>query len=187
MKRITTIVLVVAMLISLVACGGTKQESTGQTALEILETVWDSYSENQKFAIMGGGPEFEQSVMDAPGAFELKDEDTVDSVLGFPSSSVALLKEAASMMHAMNQNTFTAGAYHISKSGDVEMLISDLEDNILNRQWMCGFPDRLLIVKVDQNTLISAFGEETNIEYFKDRILTAYPASEIVVEESLMR
>ena len=185
MKRITTIVLVVAMLISLVACGGTKQESTGQTALEILETVWDSYSENQKFAIMGGGPEFEQSVMDAPGAFELKDEDTVDSVLGFPSSSVALLKEAASMMHAMNQNTFTAGAYHISKSGDVEMLISDLEDNILNRQWMCGFPDDLVIYSVGASYVVAAFGAEDVVDNFEDALTGAYASAKVLYDEDL--
>lgn len=187
MKKITTMLLVVAMLISLVACASDQQESTGQTALQILETVWESYEVNQKFAIMGGGPEYEQSIMDVPGAFELKDEEAVDALLGFPTSSVALIKEAASMMHAMNQNTFTAGAYYVSNAGDVEMLISDLEDNILNRQWMCGFPDTLLIVKVDPNILVAAFGEGANIEYFKDRILTAYTGAEVVSEENLAR
>ena len=99
--------------------------------------------------------------------------------------SIALIDDAASMMHAMNQNTFTAGAYHVANAGDVEMLISDLEDNIMNRQWMCGFPDTLVIVKVDANTLVSAFGEATNIENFKNKLTAAYSGAEVVSEQSL--
>jgi len=189
MKRITTILLALAMVLSLVACGSSQSgsESTGETPLQILETVWDSYTDSEKFPIMGGGPEFDQSVMDAPGAFATTDGEAIDSLLGFPDSSLALIDDAASMMHAMNQNTFTAGAYHVSNPGDVEMLISDLEDNILNRQWMCGFPDTLIIVKVDTNTLVSAFGEATNIENFKARITEAYAGAEVVSEQSLVQ
>ncbi len=187
MKKITTMLLVVAMLVSLVACGSEEPKSTGETPLQILETVWDLYSEEYRFPIMGGGPEFEQSVMDAPGVFSSTDGEAIDSLLGFPSSSIALVKDAASMMHAMNQNTFTAGAYYVSNPGDVEMLISDLEDNILNRQWMCGFPDTLIIVKVDPNILVSAFGEASNIEYFKNAILSAYTDAKVESEQSLAR
>ena len=187
MKKITTMLLVVAMLISLVACGSGKagEQSTGETPLEILVNVWDAYTDDEKFSIMGGGPEIDQSIMDEPGEFALTDGEAIDILLGFPDSSLALITEAASIMHAMNQNTFTAGAYHVSNPGDVEMLISDLEDNIMNRQWMCGFPDTLLIVKVDANTLVSAFGEATNIENFKNRIIESYSGAEVVSEKSL--
>ena len=189
MRRITTMMLVVAMVLSLAACVGSKagDKSVGETPLEILSNVWDSYSDSEKFPIMGGGPEFDQSVMDGAGEFATTDGEAIDSLLGFPSSSIALVKEAASIMHAMNQNTFTAGAYYVSNSGDVEMLISDLEDNIMSRQWMCGFPDTLIIVKVDANTLVSAFGEATNIENFKNRILDVYSVAEVVSEQSLVQ
>ena len=87
MKKFTTMLLVVAMVLSLVACGSDQagNESTGETPLQILETVWDSYTDSEKFPIMGGGPEFEASVMDAPGAFDLTDGEAADSLLGFPS------------------------------------------------------------------------------------------------------
>lgn len=187
MKKITTMLLIVAMMISLVACGNDQPEnqSTGETPLQILTNVWESYMDSEKFPISGGGPEFEQMTMDVPGAFETTDGEAIDSLLGFPSSSIALINDAASIMHAMNQNTFTAGAYHVSNEGDMEMLISDLEDNIMSRQWMCGFPDTLIIVKVDANTLISAFGEATNIEVFKTKITEYYTGAEVVSEQSL--
>lgn len=187
MKKITTLLSAVAMTFLLVACGsnGAGNKGTGDTPLQVLTNVWETYADDEKFAVMGGGPEFEQSVMDEPGAFALDDAETVDAMLGFPDASVALIKEAASIMHAMNQNTFTAGAYHVSNPGDVEMLISDLEDNIMNRQWMCGFPDTMIIVKVDDNTLISAFGEAGNIELFKNKIISVYENAEVVSEKSL--
>ena len=185
MRKLTTMLLVVAMIFSLTACGSAQAGSTGETPLEILVTVWDSYLDDEKFSIIGGGPEFDQSIMDEPAEFVLTNAEAVDTLLGFPSSSIALVTEVASIMHAMNQNTFTAAAYHISNSADVEMLISDIEDNILNRQWMCGFPDTLIIVKVDANTLIVAFGEATNMETFKTRILESYSGAEVVSEQNL--
>ena len=44
MRRITTMMLVVAMVLSLAACGGSKagDKSVGETPLEILSNVWDS-------------------------------------------------------------------------------------------------------------------------------------------------
>lgn len=187
MKKITTLLLAVAMTFSLVACGSGQagNKSTGDSPLQVLTNVWDAYGDSEKFSIMGGGPEFEDSVMDEAGSFKIEDGEAVDSLLGFPSSSIALIDDAASIMHAMNQNTFTAGAYHVANAGDVEMLISDLEDNIMNRQWMCGFPDTLIIVKVDDNTLISAFGEANNIEVFKNKITSVYDSAEVVSEQSL--
>ena len=189
MRKITTFVLVVAMMISLVACGSEQagNKSAGDTPLQVLTNVWEAYEENEKFAITGGGPEFDSMVMDEAGSFDLSDEELVDSILGFPSSSVVLLKEAASIMHAMNQNTFTAGAYSVSNASDVDMLISDIEDSILSRQWMCGFPDTLVIILVDNNTLISAFGEANNIETFKDNVISVYKNAEVVSEQSLAR
>ena len=185
MRKITTMLLVVAMMFTLVACASGQAKDTGETPLEILVNVWDSYTDDQKFSIIGGGPEFDQSIMDEPAEFVISNAEAVDTLLGFPSTSIALVTEAASIMHAMNQNTFTAGAYHISNSADVEMLIGDIEDNILNRQWMCGFPDTLIIVKVDSHTLISAFGEAANIENFKDNIMNLYTGAELVCEQNL--
>lgn len=189
MKKITTLLLAVAMTFSLVACGSGQagNDSAGDSPLQVLTNVWETYGEDEKFAVLGGGPEFEESVENEPGTFNISDAEAVDAVLGFPSSSVALITEAASMMHAMNQNTFTAGAYHVSNAGDVEMLVSDLEDNILDRQWMCGFPDTLIIVSVDDNTLISAFGEANNIDIFKNKIASVYEEAEVVSEQSLAR
>ena len=52
----------------------------------------------------------------------------------------------------MNANTFTAGAFHVASSSDVDSVVSDLKDNIMNRQWMCGFPDKLVILTLSTSS-----------------------------------
>lgn len=186
MKKIFAMLLVAAMVLSMAACGKTdkKKEVSGDTPVQVLTTVWDGYADNQKFAISGG--DWDNSVMDAPGEFDAANAEALDSMLGFPQDKIEAIDAAASFMHMMNANTFTAGAYHVKDAGDVDGVVSALKDNIKNRQWMCGFPDTLLIVKVDANTVVSAFGEATNIENFKTNILAAYEGAEVVVEESLI-
>ena len=185
MKRFLAMMLVAAMMLSLVACG--KDASKGAadvTPLDALTKVWETYGEDEMFFAMGG--DMNNIVDNAPGAYDVADVEGLDAVLGFPQASVALIDEAASLVHAMNANTFTAGAYHVTDDSEVEMLIEDLKDNIMNRQWMCGFPDTLIIVKVGGSTLVSAFGNAEIIETFKTKLLEVHEGAEVVCEESLV-
>ena len=186
MKKIASVLLVAMLALCLTACGGGKDNGGAveiADATEILTTVWGTYAEDEMFAAAGG--DSENMSMEGPAKFDVSKTEELAYLLNFPAELADKIDDAASLMHMMNQNTFTAGAYHVSNPGDVEMLISDLEDNILNRQWMCGFPDTLIIVKVDANTLVSAFGEATNIENFKNRIIETYSGAEVVSEQSL--
>ena len=64
------------------------------------------------------------------------------------------------------------------------MGVSELKTSIMNRQWMCGFPDTLIIVQVGADCVVSAFGNAELIEYFKTQLCAAYGCS-VLVEESL--
>ena len=189
MKKILALVLSAAMVMSLTACGS-KGTSTGSNSeitdspVEVLTKVWDTYGENDKFFAMGG--DMNNVVDNAPGAYDVADAEGIDSVLGYPQASVGMIDEAASLVHAMNANTFTAGAYNVTETDEVEMLISDIEDNISNRQWMCGFPDTLIIVKIGSNMVVTAFGEAEIIDNFKEKLLEVYEGAEVSVEKSLM-
>lgn len=184
MKKLLAMLLAGTMMFSVTACGnsGSKEDVA---ALDALTAVWDTYEENEMFAARGG--DWNNVVDNAPGTFDITDAETLDSELGFPQSSTALIDEAASLIHMMNANTFTAGAFHVTDESEMEMLVEDLKDNILNRQWMCGFPDTLIIAEVGENTLVSAFGNAELIENFKEKITTVYEDAEIVCEESLAR
>ena len=56
----------------------------------------------------------------------------------------------------------------------------------MNNQWMCGFPETLIIVTVGEDYVVSAFGNGQVIEAFKTAITTVYGDAAVVsVEENL--
>lgn len=193
MKKLLSIFLVGMLAFSMIACSGTSSENNDVNddvvnveiadATELLTTVWDSYGEDEKFAIMGG--DYVTMVDSAPGKFDISDTESLDAMLGVPADAVASIDGAASMVHMMNANTFTAGAYHLVADADMTAYADALKENIINRQWMCGFPDTLIIVSVGDEYVVSAFGAADVIENFKTKLLEAYEAADIIYEESL--
>lgn len=154
-------------------------------ALTILTTVWDSYGENDRFAAFGGDLSDENLTMDAPGAYTLADTEVMDSALGFPAAYADKIDAAASLVNMLNANTFTCGAYHLTDQADMDDTVSAVKDNILARQWMCGFPEKLVIVTVD-DCIISIFGHNEPIDTFIEKLNEAYPTAELAVEEPIM-
>ena len=184
MKKLLAGLLVLAMVFSITACGKkSSDEASNDAPLDVLTKVWEKYEDDEKFA--AGGGDANNMVMDGPGKYDISDVEGLDVQLGFPQSSAALIDDAASLVHMMNANTFTAGVYHLSDSNEVELFVEDLKDNIMNRQWMCGFPDTLIIVKVGDSTVVSAFGNADTIEIFQKKLLLVYEDAEVYCEESL--
>ena len=85
----------------------------------------------------------------------------------------------------MNQNTFTAGAYHVVSGTDLAALCEAIRANIQNRMWCCGFPEKLIVATVD-DYVISAFGKEFAISAFTTHLAEAYPSAVIVIEEDIL-
>ena len=189
MKKLVALLLTVTLTLSLTACGGgktagtTKDDTEGKTAVDILTDVWAAYEEDEKFAIAGG--DYNTMVPDAPGAVDVSDGETLDALLGFPAASAGLIDEGASLMHMMNQNTFTAGAYHVTKSEDVQAVADAVKENIMNRQWMCGFPDDLVVYSVGTNYVLAVFGAEDVVDNFEDALETVYASTKILYDEDL--
>lgn len=156
---------------------------TAESAIDVLNSVWATYDEENKFA--AGGGDSHNMVMDEPGEFDATNTEELDATLGFPTAYADKIDEAASLMHMMNANTFTGGAYHVTNAEDVAAVCDALKENIMNRQWMCGFPETLIIVTVDDNYVVSAFGNGQIIEYFKNKLTGTFANVTVVYEESL--
>ncbi len=157
---------------------GTETEAASKT-VSVLAAGWNTYADDQKFPAMGG--DMEAMVDGAPGNYSIADAEALDAVLGFPAASIASIDEAASLMHMMNANTFTGAAYHLVEGTDAAALAEEIKTNILARQWMCGFPETLVIIKAD-DCLITAFGNGEIIENFKTKTLEANTGAELVSE-----
>ena len=189
MKRLVALMLAFVLALGLTACGGgnkgaetVKDDTEGKSAVQILEDVWAAY-EGEKFAIAGG--DYENMIMDAPGTVNVSDGETLDALLGFPAANAGMIDDGASMMHMMNQNTFTAGVYHVTKADDVQAVADAVKENIMNRQWMCGFPDDLVVYSVGTNYVAAVFGAEDIVDNFEESLEGYYASTKILYDEDL--
>ena len=157
--------------------------ASAESAVGVLNSIWATYEDENKFA--AGGGDSQNMVMDEPGAFDVTNTEELNATLGFPTDYADKIDDAASLMHMMNANTFTGGAYHVTNADDVTAVCDALKESIMNRQWMCGFPETLIIVKVNDNYLVSAFGNGEIIETFKTKLTGVYADATVVYEESL--
>lgn len=185
MKKILALLLAAVMVLSLAACtnkgseGGATSPAGAQTnqpksALEILEKVWSKYSADEKFPATGGSEK--QMKEDMPGKFDVSDAEALDFELGFPKANASEIDDAASLMHMLNQNNFSCGAYHVKDSGNVEALAGKIKENILARQWLCGFPEKLVILTVG-DYIVSVFGAGELTDTFVAKLSAEYSSA----------
>ncbi len=188
-KRILCALLAVVMVVALAACGtnGSKEDEnkvTIESPVALLDGVWGTFAEEEKFPVMGG--DFEAAVNDAAGNFNISDVENATATLHITEDSLKLVDKVGTITHAMNANTFSAAAYHLADAANAETLVNSLKDSIKSTQWMCGFPDTLIIYTVAENYVVAAFGNAEAIENFKTKLATVYGESATLnVEESL--
>ena len=151
-------------------------------ALTILNAIWNTYSDEEKFPAAGG--DSEHAVDGAPGSFDVSNADSLSYQLTFPADDASLIDSAASLVHMMNLNTFTCGAFHVADANNVARLADDLRTTIQAKRWMCGFPDKLVIVTVGQSVL-SVYGNEELVNTFRDKLLASYSAATAVYDEAI--
>ena len=181
MKKFVSLVLATVLALSLTACGKDNASDGGPvkptSALNVLETVWNTYGEDEKFPTVGGAFSDADVKENAPGAYDITDRAEADRVLGLPET--ALVDQAASLVHMMNQNTFTAAAYHATD--DPDALAQQLRDNIQQRQWMCGFPDKLAVAVVG-DYVTAVYGAEDLVDGFMNHLTGIYGVTAVYDE-----
>ena len=200
MKKIVALLMVAVMTFACVACGnaesGDNKETAGNEAVkveiadanEILTKAWDEYKasagEDIQFPIGGGYAE--SMVMDAPAKFDMAAEGAKDMLVYsfcIPAEELEKTDDAATMMNMMMANNFSSAAYHVADAANVEAVIAGIKDATLNNQWMCGFPEKMIIVTVGDEYVVSAFGNGMVIDAFETAITTVYGDAAVVSEK----
>ena len=185
MKKILALLLAAVLVFSFAACAkkeGTESSSSPsdvqtnqpKSALEILEKVWGKYTADDKFPATGGSEKHMKE--DKPGKFDVSDAEALDFELGFPKANASEIDDAASLMHMLNQNNFSCGVYHVKDSGNVEALAGKIKENILARQWLCGFPEKLVILTVG-DYIVSVFGAGELTDTFVSKLSAEYSSA----------
>ena len=188
MKKVFSLILVLTLVLTMTACGGKKQEATEPavevpaSALEILETVWAMYGADEKFPVIGG--DMGHPVNDAPGSYDLADEN-ISYTLLIPADQLKNVAEAASMVHMMNANTFTCGVFRLAEGISAADFGKAMQDAVMNNQWMCGFPETLVIQNIADTYVLVAFGVNDAITPFMNYLAAAYPQIVNLVKEAI--
>ena len=124
--------------------------------------------------------------MDGPGKFDVTKKEELDQILGLPADQASAVEDAASMLHMMNANTFTGAVYRLKDGTDMDAFGEAVKNHIKDRQWMCGFPDTFVVIRVDGSYVITAFGEAEIMETFQKNALSALDGAEVLLEEPLV-
>lgn len=200
MKKLVALLLAGVVAASCMACDTTEKKEENKVesqngaqkteikdATEVLTKAWNALADDQKFKAMGG--DAENMTMDEPGKYNLEkaEEFGLENAYCFPEAELAKIDDAATLVHAMMANNFTAGAYHVKNASDVDGIVNALKDKAANNHWMCGIPETLLIVTVGDNYVVSVFGANDIIESFKGGLTKAYgDVAKVVVEQPVV-
>lgn len=187
MKKILALILAMIMVLSFAACGNSNEPAEGEnetennevtvgSALEILETVWAQFGEDEKFYAMGG--DYDNMVDNAPGA--VSNADYLAGVLLVPAGTEVI--EAAGLVHGMNLNSFTCGAFKVA---DAAAFAETMHEAIASNQWMCGFPEKMVIATFGNEYVVAMFGLNDAVNPFEEKLAAEYPEATIVYSEAI--
>ena len=207
MKKLIALLLALVMVIGLVACGKTPVETPETpsndapatepateptpeatepvvagpaTALELLETVWGKFAEDEKFFVFGG--DGLNMVDGAPGAYT--DMEALQSQLLVPVEEQDKVTEIASLFHGMMLNNFSCGAFKLAEGVDAAAFADTMYTAVTGNQWMCGFPEKVMIAVVG-DCVVMVFGLNDAVNPFEAKLTEAYPDAEIKYSEAL--
>lgn len=162
----------------------TGREEAQNQSVTILQDIWNQYGEEERFASYGG--EIAQSTSDAPGSLDVKNAEEMVNRYLLPEAQMASIDEGASLVHMMNSNIFTGVAVRLAPSADMTQLYEAWRDAIQKNRWICGQPDRLLMVDVGGTHLIMVFGSTEAVQTFSNKLGVAYPQARVLYVEAIV-
>ena len=189
MKKFLAMLLAVLTVCSFAACAAKPAENDTADveiadALTLLNTVWASYTDDEKFPAAGGDYDEANMTDGAPGKVGLDDASSVEYLVSVPADVVSKFDDAAALFHMMNLNTFTCGAFHAVSTQDAAKLADDLHTAIADKHWMCGFPDKMFIA-TSGNLIVSVYGDEELVNTFRDKLLTVDSSFTAAYDEAI--
>ncbi len=153
-------------------------------ATEILTKTWNSYKQNELFAIVGG--HYNHYTDGAPAKYDIAQAEDIAAVFCIPQDALAMMDDVASMQHALNVNNFTAMACHLKDKTRMQIVIDAIRNKTMNNQWICGFPDKLVMITIGEEYLITAFGNAGIVDTFVNKVQSVYEnVPQVVVNQNL--
>ena len=89
--------------------------------------------------------------------------------------------DAATLQHMMNTNTFSSAAAKLKDPSAAEEFAKAYKNAVQGQQWMCGFPDKVVVISVD-DYVIMAYGYEDILNDLVDACSAVAPGSRVLVD-----
>ena len=136
-------------------------------AAAALAVVWNDVVADEALIAAFGAESAEEvaGYFMAPATFDMSDMDSVAATFQISADTAAAVEEAAYVMHMGNANNLTAAAYVLAEGTDAAAFADMVKADIAAAQWMCGFPELLVIAEVD-GVVVAAFGGADIINAF---------------------
>lgn len=161
-------------------------DPSGETeaTAQLLQSIWDKYGEEERFAVYGGA--VENSVSDAPGSLDVTNGEEMTNRYLIPQEQLSAITEAASLVHMMNSNIFTAVAVKVGEDTDKTAFETAWRDAIQGNQWICGQPDRMMMTDVGEGYMVMAFGSTDAMDLFEGKLAEVYPEAQSIYNEAIV-
>lgn len=195
MKKTILLVLVLAALVSLAACSGKEQKppkpdgngngSKYTDANDLYAKLWNTFSEEERFYAIGGDEE--NRTENGPGKYDISKykDDYVYRTLVSPQLLPLIENEASTLQFMMNTNSFSSTCIKLKKNSDADTFAEGFKKTVLENEWMCGFPDRVTVVQIDEY-LIAAYGIDDFMDAFKKNVQSFSSETTILVDEPVI-
>lgn len=195
MKKTISTLLAMIMVFAMLAFAGCSNENNDanvdndgennapaiESAIDFYTEVWAQFSEENQFPAAGGDSE---NQVEGPGKYALTEENAemFKYLLHVTDELYDMLDDdAATLQHMMNTNTFSSAVVKLKDSAKASDFAQAYKDAIQSQQWMCGFPDKVVVISVG-DYVVMAYGSEDNINNLVAACTAVEAQSEVLVE-----
>ena len=156
MKKIVSVVLVLALVLSLAACGGKKAEETQAPALSVegtMEELLNKTIELRPVEFMGGVIPVDLTDSSEDGLWAIKSYTGLDSAEN--------ITEAAAFEPMMGSLAFSMVLVRVAEGADAKAVAESMKSGIDTRKWICveaddlkvaGFGDVVMLIMVNSDS-----------------------------------
>ena len=158
------------------------QESTEDTttANDIMDYTWGMIPADQMPNVIGG--HYSNEFTGAPASYELSYEDELAAMLMIPENQIENVIDASTAVHLMNANSMTLGMVKLAEGTDMKAFADDVYKTISENQWMCGFPEKLVIAQIHEDYVFIAYGLTDLLDLFTQNLYDSWSNNEFYNE-----
>ena len=188
MKKLIALLLALTLVVAFAGCEKKEENKLPPVeALTALKTLTEAY--NTKYAeteyqlpLAGGG--YENQNWEGADSVATTEVDFLTATMVMPEGEISKISAAASAFHAMFLNNFCAGAYNLIDGADYAAFAAAIKDEMVNHQWVCGTPQKIVIANVG-DCVIAVYGNGELVEKFSAVIGETYAGAPILYNENI--